>query len=239
MRADAQPVFYALNVQPDVFMSILLRDRVVVSDDFDVFPVPRRARIGDVDAIMRTVLRAEPREAYPHGHGAIGGVDTRRYDDVTSFRFQAVGTTKTTATKKKKKKKTDVDVDVIFQTLRRFPFCCGGEKRDAPLAVQRGDGAAVHERVAEDWFLELGDAARIPRPAREIETEMVHPDEDALQGDAETGGEVTPCPRAVGGEISRRRGDGGEGSRRRVREPRGARVFDVHEGQSQTSVRDP
>jgi len=88
-------------------MSILLRDRVVVSDDFDVFPVPRRARIGDVDAIVRTVLRAEPREAYPHGHGAIGGVDTRRCDDFASFRFQAVGTT--TKKKKKKKKKTDVD----------------------------------------------------------------------------------------------------------------------------------
>ena len=77
-------------------MSILLRDRVVVPDDFNVFSVPRRARIGDVDAIVRTVLRTEPREAYAHGHGAIDRSETRECDGVGSgssiiFRFRAVG----------------------------------------------------------------------------------------------------------------------------------------------------
>ena len=51
-------------------MSIHVRHGIVVPDDFNVFPIARRAAIGDVDAVVRGVFTTESREAYANGHRA-------------------------------------------------------------------------------------------------------------------------------------------------------------------------
>lgn len=51
-----------------MLVSILLCDRVVATDNFQVFPIPRRARISDVEAVIRTVFRTESRQSYAYAH---------------------------------------------------------------------------------------------------------------------------------------------------------------------------
>src|SRR5918999_1592785 len=42
--------------------------RVVAPDDLDEAPVPRRARVGDDDAVDRVLLRADARQPDPYSH---------------------------------------------------------------------------------------------------------------------------------------------------------------------------
>jgi hypothetical protein len=64
-------------------MSIHVRHGIVVPDDFNVFPIARRAAIGDVDAVVRGVFTTESCEAYANGHRA--DVACRASGQVTSL----------------------------------------------------------------------------------------------------------------------------------------------------------
>ena len=72
----------------------------------------------------------------------------------------------------------------------------------------------------------------VAESVRGVEVDVVERDEDALEGDGETGGDVPPRPRAVRGEISRRKRDGGVRRARGEREPRRTEMLDAHERQS-------
>jgi len=74
-------------------MSIHLRHGIVVPDDFDVFPIARRAAIGDVDAVVWGVFTTESREAYANGHRA--DVACRARGQVTSSGVTLVFTRET------------------------------------------------------------------------------------------------------------------------------------------------
>ena len=58
-----------------MFVSILLRDRVVVTDNLQMFSISRRPGVAHVQAVVRAIIRAEPRESYAHRHGAMTADD--------------------------------------------------------------------------------------------------------------------------------------------------------------------
>ena len=49
-------------------MPINLRHRIVVTNDFEVFSITRRARVGNVDAVMRGIFTSKTCESYANGH---------------------------------------------------------------------------------------------------------------------------------------------------------------------------
>jgi len=89
-------------------MSIHLRHGIVVPDDFDVFPIARRAAIGDVDAVVWGVFTTESREAYANGHRA--DVACRARGQVTSSGVTLVFTRETSGRERRMKWVSCVDV---------------------------------------------------------------------------------------------------------------------------------
>ena len=89
-------------------MSIHVRHGIVVPDDFNVFPIARRAAIGDVDAVVRGVFTTESREAYANGHRA--DVACRARGQVTSSGVTLVFTRETSGRERRMKWVSCVDV---------------------------------------------------------------------------------------------------------------------------------
>ena len=71
LRADAEPVLDALEVELDAVGVVLGQQRIVRADLLDVAPVARRGGFGHDDVVVGPLLGAPTREADFHGHACL------------------------------------------------------------------------------------------------------------------------------------------------------------------------